>query len=60
MVGEIEYAPLSEMFLDPQNPRLGRTIQKLNLSQDEVYDHMRDWSLEELATSFLESGVLAA
>lgn len=56
MAGEIEYAPLSRFFLDPQNPRLGRTVQKLSLSQEEVYDRMSDWSLEELATSFLESG----
>ena len=56
MTGEIEYAPLSKMFLDPQNPRLGRAVQNLELSQDEIYDRMRDWSLEELATSFLESG----
>ena len=56
MSGEIEYTTLSTIFLDPENPRLGRTVQKLELSQDDVYDRMLDWSLEELATSFLESG----
>lgn len=52
----IEFAELREIKLDPYNPRLGRSIAGEGLSQDEVYDRMRDWSLEELATSFLESG----
>lgn len=56
MSQEIEYAALSEIFLDPMNPRLGRALRDRGLTQDEVYDCMRDWSLEELATSFLESG----
>ena len=56
MSKEIEYAALSEMLLDPRNPRLARALQDGELTQDEVYDRMRDWSLEELATSFLESG----
>ena len=58
MPGEskIEYASLSEIYLDSRNPRLGRRAHELNLSQDEVLDLMRAWSLEELATSFLESG----
>lgn len=56
MSQEIEYAALSEIFLDPMNPRLGRALRDRGLTQQEVYDSMRDWSLEELATSFLESG----
>ena len=56
---EIGYAPLSEIYLDPRNPRLGRRVHELKLSQDEVLDRMRDWSLEELASSFLESGFWA-
>ena len=55
----IEYAPLSQFLLDPKNPRLGRTVQDMDLSQDDIYEHMRNWSLEELATSFLESGFWA-
>ena len=55
----IEYAPLSKFYLDPKNPRLGRAIQEMDLSQDEIYKQMLDWSLEELATSFLESGFWA-
>lgn len=56
MVGKIEHANLSEFYLDPMNPRLGRSAHRAHLSPDEVYNRMRDWSLEELATSFLESG----
>lgn len=56
MIAEIQYAPLSEIHLDAQNPRLGRSARARGLSAAEVYEEMRDWSLEELATSFLESG----
>ena len=56
MTSEIEFSPLSELYLDPFNPRLGRAAIRQNLSQEQVYDRMRDWSLEELAASFLESG----
>lgn len=56
MTGSIEFAPLNDIKLDPLNPRLGRSVDGANLSQDEIYDRMKDWSLEELATSFLESG----
>lgn len=56
MTGTIEFAPLNDIKLDPLNPRLGRSVDGANLSQDEIYDRMKDWSLEELATSFLESG----
>src|SRR5207249_4083109 len=44
------------LFLDPQNPRLGRHNIEKGLTQDEILDVMKDWSLEELAVSFLESG----
>ena len=56
MTRAIEFVELQEISLDPYNPRLGRSINGASLTQDEVYDRMRDWSLEELATSFLESG----
>lgn len=56
MAGQIEYAQIDDLYLDPKNPRLGRAAHSESLSQDAVYDLMRDWSLEELATSFLESG----
>ena len=56
MSKQIEYADLSEILLDPMNPRLGSAAQDRELTQDEIYQRMVDWSLEELATSFLESG----
>lgn len=52
----IEYAPLDDLHLDARNPRLGRERVAKGLSQDEVLKIMRDWTLEELATSFCESG----
>lgn len=56
MTYKIEFAELRKIRLDPYNPRLGRSLVGEGLSQDELYDRMQDWSLEELATSFLESG----
>lgn len=52
----IEYADIKELKLDPNNPRLGRSNTKRELSQADVLEIMRGWSLEELAVSFLESG----
>ena len=59
MAVEIRYAPLSDLFLDPRNPRLGRAFHDECPSQGELYEEMRNWSLDELATSFLESGFWA-
>ncbi len=59
MTGTIQYTSLDKFFLDPRNPRLGRSAHAQSLPQDEIYNRMRDWSLEELATSFLESGFWA-
>ena len=56
---KIEYTSLDQIALDPKNPRLGRSAHNKNLAQDEIFDLLRDWSLEELATSFLESGFWA-
>ena len=52
----IEYAPLTSFLLDPENPRLSQLQSESAPSQDALYASMGDWSLEELATSFLESG----
>ncbi len=52
----IETARLDELHLDAQNPRLGRHNVEQGLSEEEVLALMKDWSLEELAVSFLESG----
>ena len=53
---ELKYASLDELFMDSRNPRLGRNVVEEDLSQDNVLDLMRDWKLDELGISFLESG----
>lgn len=53
---EIQYAALDDLYLDPMNPRLGRSNKGPNVSQEKVLDLMKDWTLDELAVSFLESG----
>ncbi len=53
---QIEYAGLSDLYLDPKNPRLGREMIQRDLSQKQVLEAMSDWTLDELAVSFLESG----
>ena len=53
---ELQYAKLNELYLDAKNPRLGRHHANGNLSQEEVLDLMREWVLDELAVSYLESG----
>jgi hypothetical protein len=53
---EIKYARLDDLYLDPKNPRLGREQLQQNLTQKQVLDLMSDWTLDELAVSFLESG----
>ena len=57
MQAEIDYAPLGRFRLDPRNPRLGmwRPDDPV-LPQEKIYERMSDWTLHELATSFLESG----
>jgi hypothetical protein len=52
----IKYASVDELRLDPTNPRLGRRIASPKLSQEKVLDIMSDWTLEELAESFLSNG----
>jgi len=53
---ELKYASLDDLYLDPKNPRLGRHNIEANLSQENILDLMKDWTLEELAVSFLKSG----
>lgn len=52
----IQYARLEDLYLDPMNPRLGRNNTGRDVSQEQVLDLMKDWTLDELAVSFLESG----
>ena len=58
LADDIKFAPLDQFLLDPSNPRLGlvATQNELPIQQDELLSRMQDWSLEELAVSFLESG----
>ena len=53
---DLEYASLDDLFLDPMNPRLGRDNSGEDVSQERVLELMKDWTLDELAISFLESG----
>ncbi len=54
---ELKYAQLDELYLDPMNVRLGRNNTGRDVTQDQVLELMEDWTLDELAVSFLESGV---
>lgn len=55
---QIRYAPVEALYLDPKNPRLGRAnTEGVPKAQHEVLELMRDWALDELAVSFVESGV---
>ncbi len=53
---QIKEETLDHLFLDAKNPRLGRHNVEKGLSQDDVLELMKPWTLEELAVSFLESG----
>ena len=55
-IPRLDSAELDDLFLDSKNPRLGRHNVEQGLSQEEVLGLMKDWALEELAASFLESG----
>ena len=53
---ELKFVTLNDLYLDPTNPRLGRNNTGREVEQSSVLDHMKDWTLEELAVSFLEAG----
>jgi ParB-like chromosome segregation protein Spo0J len=57
---EILYAHVDELYLDQKNPRLGRAKTAANLTQPEILEVMKGWTLDELAISFLESGFWVA
>ncbi|HUV66691.1 MAG TPA: hypothetical protein VMW24_22580, partial [Sedimentisphaerales bacterium] len=52
----LEYAKLEELYLDPMNVRLGRNNTGRDVPQEQVLELMKDWTLDEIAVSFLESG----
>lgn len=53
---KIEYTQLDQLVLDPKNPRLGRIIHRQELTQEDILKEMSKQTLDEIATSFLESG----
>jgi hypothetical protein len=53
---EIEYAKIDDLSLDPLNSRLGRANTGPRVTQEKILELMQDWTLDELAVSFLESG----
>ena len=52
---EIQYATLNDLYLDPKNPRLGRHYANANSPQEEILDVMNEWTLDELAISYIEN-----
>ena len=52
---KLQYARLDDLYLDAKNPRLGRHHTNLELPQEEVLELMSEWTLDELAVSYLES-----
>ncbi len=50
------YIDIDHLYLDPMNPRLGRHRMSRETTQDELLNIMREWVLDELALSYLESG----
>ena len=53
---EVQYTRLNDLLLDPTNARLGRNNIGRDVKQEKVLELMKDWTLDELAVSFLESG----
>ena len=51
----IEYDSLDNLFLDPLNPRLGVANTYKKLDQDSILELMRNFTLDELAQSFIEN-----
>ena len=58
----IEWIAIDQLNLDTRNPRLGRHFvegnpsHEGNPSQEDTLKEIQDWTLDELAVSFLESG----
>jgi len=53
---ELKYAKLEELYVDPLNTRLGRGNTGRDVTQEQVLELMKDWTLDELILSFLDSG----
>jgi hypothetical protein len=53
---DIEREHVDNLYLDPLNGRLGRGNTGPKVTQEAIRDLMKEWELEELGASFLESG----
>jgi hypothetical protein len=53
---KLEYEDLSELYLDPLNARLGHNNTGREVKQERILELMKDWTLDELIVSFLDSG----
>lgn len=51
----LDFASINELYLDPMNPRVGRHKMGRDISQEDLLELADDWSLDELAHSFLEN-----
>ena len=52
----IEWIDVDTLWLDSKNPRLGRHFMASKPTQEQILEQMKEWTLDELAVSFLESG----
>lgn len=52
---DLKYTTVDRLYVDPMNPRLGRNNTGRDVTQEQVLELMKDWTLDELAVSFLES-----
>lgn len=52
----IDWSSAEELWLDPQNPRIGRAKRNEKPSQDALLLTMSTWTLDELVDSFLTAG----
>jgi len=49
----LEYKHVDALYLDPMNPRVGRSRMSAFTSQNELLEMMRSWVVDELALSYL-------
>lgn len=52
----LQFASIDDLSLDPLNPRVGRHNMDPSVSQEAILDMVADWTLDELARSYLENG----
>ena len=56
MKWNISFISIDVLYLDPLNPRVGCRNMGQDVSQEEILALVKDWTLDELARSYLESG----